>query len=48
MDKRLKELIASSDDGNLSVFVRTSPQELTMDDLEVVAGGRGVRIDPDG
>lgn len=48
MTKPLKELVASTGDESLKVFVRTTTRELTLDDLEVVAGGRGVRIVPDG
>ncbi|MEA3065621.1 MAG: hypothetical protein QOJ27_2073 [Sphingomonadales bacterium] len=48
MNNRSKELIASTEDGHLTVFVRSNPRELTMDDLEVVAGGRRGTIDPDG
>ncbi|MEA3065622.1 MAG: hypothetical protein QOJ27_2074 [Sphingomonadales bacterium] len=48
MDKQSKELIAGTDDGHLKVFVRSSPRELTMGDLEVVAGGRRAMIVPNG
>jgi hypothetical protein len=48
MDKSSKELIARTDDGNLKVFAHSSPRELTMDDLEVVAGGRRGSWDPNG
>jgi hypothetical protein len=46
MVKPLEELVTDTRDENLQVFVRTSTRELTFDDLEVIAGGRGVRIDP--
>jgi len=46
MDKRMNEIVAGSDDESLQVFVRSHSHELTLDDLEVVAGGRGARWDP--
>jgi hypothetical protein len=48
MNKPVKELIARTEDEQLKVFVRTSPEELAMGDLEVVAGGRGFMWVPDG
>jgi hypothetical protein len=48
MDTSFKEVVASTADESLTVFVRTSTRELTLDDLELVAGGRGARIVPDG
>ncbi|HEX8261653.1 MAG TPA: hypothetical protein VF547_02140 [Allosphingosinicella sp.] len=48
MTKPLKELVASTGDQGLKVFVRTASRELTLDDLEVIAGGRGARWDPYG
>lgn len=45
MNKPQKQLVGRSGD-ELKVFVRTSTRELTLDDLEVVAGGRGARLDP--
>jgi hypothetical protein len=40
MDRQSNELIASTDDGHLRVFVRPGVNELTTEDLEIVAGGR--------
>ena len=40
MDRQVKEPVASTDDGHLRVFVRPGLDELTTDDLEIVAGGR--------
>ncbi|MEA3065623.1 MAG: hypothetical protein QOJ27_2075 [Sphingomonadales bacterium] len=48
MDKQPKELIAGADVGHHKVFVRSSPRELTMSDLDVVAGGRRDLIVPNG
>ena len=48
MDRQAEELVARTDDGHLRVFVRPSPAELGMDDLEVVAGGRRAMWDPYG
>jgi hypothetical protein len=48
MGKPLKELVPNIGDEDVKVFVRASPEELTVDDLEVVAGGRRSRIVPDG
>lgn len=48
MNKPIKELVARSEDEQLKVFVRTSPQELTMGDIEIVAGGVRGMIVPDG
>jgi hypothetical protein len=48
MDKRVKELVGSTDDEHLRVFVRTCPHELTQGDLEIVAGGRRAMIVPNG
>lgn len=48
MNKPVKELVARTEDEQLKVFVRTSPQELTMGDIEVVAGGARGMIVPDG
>jgi hypothetical protein len=48
MDRRPEETIANVDDGELNVFVRSSPQELDPDELDRVAGGAGPRIDPEG
>jgi hypothetical protein len=48
MNTSFKELVASTQDEGIKVFVRTSTRELTLNDLEIVAGGRGGAIDPDG
>lgn len=48
MNKPVKELIAKSEDERLEVFVRTSPQELSMGDIELVAGGARAMIVPNG
>jgi hypothetical protein len=48
MNKPVKDLVAMSGDEQLKVFVRTAPEELAMGDLEIVAGGRGVMIVPNG
>jgi len=48
MNKRAKEMVVGSADEHLRVFVRSRPHELTLDDLEVVAGGRGARLVPNG
>ena len=48
MNKPIKELVARSEDEQLKVFVRTSPQELSMGDIELVAGGLRGMIVPDG
>ena len=48
MNKPVKKLVARTEDEQLKVFVRTSPEELAVGDLEVVAGGRGVMWDPNG
>lgn len=48
MTKPLKTLVASTRDESLKVFVRTASRELNLDDLEVIAGGRGARWDPYG
>jgi hypothetical protein len=48
MDNRAKELIASTDDEHLQVFVRSCPHELSKDDLELVAGGKRSKIVPNG
>lgn len=47
MDKQSKELIANTDDAELKVFVRVS-QELELSELELVAGGGGTCIVPNG
>lgn len=47
MNRPEKELVGTRRD-ELKVFVRASTRELTLDDLEIVAGGRGMRIDPFG
>lgn len=45
MNKQLKEVAAKSDGEQLKVFVRTSPQELAVGDIEIVAGGnRGLIV----
>lgn len=48
MNKPVKELVARTEDEQLKVFVRTSPHELTMGDIEVVAGGARAMIVPNG
>jgi hypothetical protein len=47
MDKQSKELIANSDDSELTVFVREF-QELEPGELDHVAGGAGTCIIPNG
>jgi hypothetical protein len=48
MDKIEKEAVAVNDEEQLSVFVRFSPRELTKSDLDLVAGGGGTCIVPNG
>jgi hypothetical protein len=48
MDNLSKELIASTDDEHLRVFVRPCPQELSKGDLELVAGGKRAKLVPNG
>ena len=48
MNKPVKELVARSEDEQIKVFVRTSPEELSMGDLEIVAGGRAIMYVPHG
>lgn len=48
MNKPVKELVARSEDEQVKVFVRTSAQELSMGDIEVVAGGLRALIVPNG
>ena len=48
MDKGRKESIAAIDDEDLKVFVRSSPQELELAELNLVAGGVGTCIVPNG
>ena len=48
MDKIEKEAVARNDEEQLGVFVRSSPQELTKSDLDLVAGGGGTCIVPNG
>ena len=48
MNKPEKEMVMSSGDEDLRVFVRPCLQELTQGDIEVVAGGRRAMIVPNG
>jgi hypothetical protein len=46
MDRKSKEPIADLNDDELKVFVRSSPQELELGELDRVAGGGGTCIVP--
>jgi hypothetical protein len=48
MDKHVKELVGTTSDEHLRVFVRACPIELTKGDLEFVAGGRRAMLVPNG
>jgi hypothetical protein len=48
MNKGQKETIATVDDEDLKVFVRSSPEELEASELNLVAGGIGTCIVPNG
>jgi hypothetical protein len=48
MDRRQNELTATIDEEDLKVFVRSSSDELRLAELNLVAGGTGSCIEPNG
>jgi hypothetical protein len=48
MEKKQKESSATIADEELALFVRSSPKELEASELQLVAGGGGTCIVPNG
>jgi hypothetical protein len=48
MDGRKKELTATIEEEDLKVFIRSAPDELKPAELDLVAGGTGSCIEPNG
>jgi len=46
MDRQSNDTAAKVDDEALELFVRSSPRDLTLGDLDLVAGGGGTCIVP--